>query len=77
MQWINNPRQHYKSPRQGLVADALENESITYSHVARYLGIPAMLLMQLQADYDLGKANRSKGKEIERTVPKRLAKVAS
>ena len=47
--------------RKGVSAD-------TALRVERYLGVPAPLLMRLQADYDLSKASREKGKELKRTI---------
>ena len=47
--------------RKGVSAD-------TAIRVERYLGIPASLLLRLQADFDLSKAKREKGTEVAREI---------
>jgi antitoxin HigA-1 len=47
--------------RKGVSAD-------TALRIERYLGISAALLMRLQSDFDLSKANREKGAELKRTI---------
>jgi addiction module HigA family antidote len=47
--------------RKGISAD-------TALRVERYLGVSASLLLRLQADFDLSKAKREKGKLVEREV---------
>ena len=47
--------------RKGISAD-------TALRVERYLGVAASLLLRLQADFDLSKAKREKGRQVERDV---------
>jgi addiction module HigA family antidote len=47
--------------RKGISSD-------TALRVEEYLGIPAMLLMQLQSDFELSKAKRLKGDMIRKSV---------
>ena len=47
--------------RKGVSAD-------TALRVERYLGISASLLLRLQADFDLSKAKREKGRQVELEV---------
>ena len=47
--------------RKGVSAD-------TALRIERYLGVSAALLMGLQSDFDLSKATREKGAELDRTI---------
>lgn len=47
--------------RKGVSAD-------TALRIECYLGVSAALLLRLQTDFDLSKANREKGKELKRTI---------
>jgi addiction module HigA family antidote len=52
--------------RKGVSAD-------TALRIQRYLGVSASLLLRLQSDFDLSKADREKGKELERTIKPAVA----
>lgn len=52
--------------RKGVSAD-------TALRVERYLGIPSVMLMRLQSDFDLSRAASEKGKQIKESVQRHLA----